>query len=136
MSHAVELSTEPLKHEKDTRIWCLSTSGDFSSASARKILQDSAQVNPNFQKLWCRAVPNIIGFFLCLFRILPTDDSVQKVGVSICSRCSCCANPSEGTLDHVMLHGELAAAVWKKYVPFSYFLKVMPSRGTLVYGFF
>lgn len=41
---------------------------------------------------------------------LPFDASLQRLGVSLCSKCNCCQTPASESLTHVFLSGDKAAA--------------------------
>lgn len=101
----------------DQWIWCPTSSGSFSTSSARKLLHPSGQSTQFLKRIWHYAIPKNLSIFV--WRIfaacIPTDDNVQKSGIHICSACYCCRNRKEETDDHLFLHGELATEVWSRF---------------------
>lgn len=66
------------------------------------------------------------GKTICLIRLLfycgvlkrriPTDDILRRMNIPIASRCWCCDNGMEETLDHLFLTAPLAIKLWTQFV--------------------
>ncbi|XP_070032520.1 uncharacterized protein [Nicotiana tomentosiformis] len=95
--------------------WMPTPSGKFSMSSARNILRHRDTIKPYFKLIWTKGLPFEISFFiwrLCQ-RKLPTDDLWRRNSYIIVSRCWCCQNLLEETLQLIFLTSITANRVWK-----------------------
>lgn len=46
---------------------------------------------------------------------MSTDDNVSKLHIACVSKCSCCEEHQQETLNHLILHSKLAKIVWEKF---------------------
>lgn len=81
-----------LTQDYDIQVWSLSSSGRCSVASTYHFLSDSipSQTTIQWERLWSQWLPTKISVHLwkTLQNCLPVDSNVQRLGVSLCSRCS------------------------------------------------
>lgn len=46
---------------------------------------------------------------------IPVDRNVQKRGIPFTSRCVCCNTPQIETIDHLMIHSDIARVIWEHF---------------------
>lgn len=101
--------------EKDKLLWLPSTSGEFSVASAWEEIRYHKSSSLVMRMIWDSVVP--LKFSLLAWRAvygyLPVDRTMQRRGVQMASKCSCC-DQVESVL-HLFVHGRVARDVWRHY---------------------
>lgn len=102
----------------DVPYWCLENGGIFSVESAWEYLRQRKDTGAAYIKMWVKGLPFKISFFM--WKVwkakLPLDDHMKKMGYAMPSRCWCCVQPGEETLQHLFFTSFAAKKVW------SYFL--------------
>ncbi|KAK4859764.1 hypothetical protein QYF36_011330 [Acer negundo] len=95
----------------------LNPDGIFSTKSAWEIIRRRGSICPWNKWLWHKHVPKKMSFVCWRARkeALPVDDLIQKLGVSIASKCNCCSCPQAENIDHVLCDGEVARRVWEYF---------------------
>lgn len=96
-------------------LWCtLTPTGKFSVAEYVKHYR-----NPRPKKEWTDVIWNkfstfrVNAFSWKVWRgAIPADANIQRRGVPFSSRCVCCSSPKVETLEHLLLHSEIAKGVW------------------------
>lgn len=112
--------TDP--NQPDRPLWSLTASGEFSSASLRKVLASSAP--PRSPILWNRVwqfrgpVRASFTLWAGLHRALPTASLLWRRHVLRCPICSWC-NRAEHTTLHLLIDCVLSRAVWVLLVELS-----------------
>ena len=99
----------PSSDQEDKMIWSSSGSGEFSTASAYQVVQQGENSSRLFSFLWHWVLPLKVSFFMVrLMRgRLPIMGELHKFGIGGPSRCFCCPNPSQETIDHTFCMGLL-----------------------------
>lgn len=99
---------------KDELRCTLSPSGKFRIADYVKKYQ-----RPKAKKWWSDIMWNKYSSFRVnafnwkiMRRAIPVDRNVQMRGIALVSRCVCCSNPKVETLEHLMIHSDIAKMVW------------------------
>lgn len=60
--------------------------------------------------------PNISAFLWKLVRhALPVDCQIRSKGIIVASRCRCCVNPSEESINHLFIQTDIAKEVWQRF---------------------
>nr|GMD70291.1 uncharacterized protein LOC109162453 [Ipomoea batatas] len=67
-----------------------------------------------YKKCWLQGIPWKMSFMAWrVFRNkVPTDDVLSRFGFNVVSRCFCCNDPKQCTLQHVFCTGDVAREVW------------------------
>ncbi|XP_019225001.1 PREDICTED: uncharacterized protein LOC109206620 [Nicotiana attenuata] len=93
-------------------------SGKFSVTSAWQIIRHRSDPNQEFKHMWIKGLPFKISFFL--WRLwkgrIPTDDVWRRQGQMVMSRCWCCQQPQEETIQHIFLTSATASKVWNLFM--------------------
>uniref|UniRef100_A0A2N9IM47 Reverse transcriptase zinc-binding domain-containing protein n=1 Tax=Fagus sylvatica TaxID=28930 RepID=A0A2N9IM47_FAGSY len=103
----------PKRDRRDTMIWKLRKSGEFDVRSYYCALQASNRIHFPWKIIWGVKAPRRISFFTWTAvrgKIL-TCDNLMRRGHVLAGWCCLCKNQWE-TGDHLLLHCEVAAALW------------------------
>ncbi|XP_075092121.1 uncharacterized protein LOC142172413 [Nicotiana tabacum] len=95
----------------DRPYWMSTPSGKFSVSSAWQILRHRAVPNKEFKLIWIKGLPFKISFFLWrLWRQkIATDDRWRRQGQMVMSRCWCCQQPQEESIEHIFVTSPTAS---------------------------
>ncbi|CDP18963.1 unnamed protein product [Coffea canephora] len=98
---------------KDHMVWEGSPSGEFSVLSTMEALRQKRSTSMVSRYIWGTALPKKISFFVwrLVRQWVPLDEQLQRKGVHLGSRCSCCEGASE-TVGHLFVSGPVAESVW------------------------
>lgn len=102
----------------DKAWWTCNANGAFTVQSAYHLLRNKKGKIPWYGLVWKNNLPHKIAFLLwrVLKRRIPTDDILRRMKIPIASRCWCCDNGMEETLDHLFLTAPLAIKLWTQFV--------------------
>ncbi|XP_042483480.1 uncharacterized protein LOC122063840, partial [Macadamia integrifolia] len=106
----------PRGNIKDTCIWTLSTSGQFSTFSAWNDIRRRNPKVPWHELVWMKGLSprqSIFGWRLC-HQKLTTDDIIRKKGISLASKCIMCGLHAE-TLPHLFLNCSVSRVLWENF---------------------
>ena len=80
---------------------------------------------PIFSIIWDNRLPPKVSVFMwrVLHDGLPLHANLQRIGIPLVSRCSCCSNGAVETIHHLFFHGFVANSVW------NYFRNLLSIRG-------
>lgn len=104
-----------------TDVWMDSGSGSFTTKSAWDVIRQKVRLSSfettALQQLWHPSVPKKLSFFTlrAIYKSIPVDTAIQKLGIPFASACHCCLQPSEESVDHLLLSGDLAVRVWSYF---------------------
>ncbi|XP_060170537.1 uncharacterized protein LOC132601473 [Lycium barbarum] len=89
---------------------------EITVKSAWERLRQRKQRSQVYEKFWIKGLPYKISIFLwrVWFWKLLIDEVLQKMNISIVSRCLCCHVQQE-TMDHVFLTGPFARRIWNYF---------------------
>lgn len=99
-----------INQEEDDPVWTISTSGNFSVASAWNSLRQRKDFAPFDSKLWHKAIPFKMSFlsWRAIHGRLSTDDRVTRFGYNLPSKCNCCPpqnmSPGVENCEHLFCH--------------------------------
>ncbi|XP_071921800.1 uncharacterized protein [Coffea arabica] len=95
-------------------IWTLTTSGNFSIASAFRDIRQARNKSMVFNTIWHSQLPFKVSFFMLrlLLGRLPVPDRLCKLGLHLPSKCFCCSSASEESIEHFFSNGHIASTVW------------------------
>ncbi|KAL3648874.1 hypothetical protein CASFOL_005277 [Castilleja foliolosa] len=67
--------------------------------------------------IWNSHTPYRVNSFMwrLIRSALPTDDRIQRKGITLVSRCSCCVIPQNENVQHLFLKSEMAATLWDHF---------------------
>ena len=99
--------------ERDQLVWKGSPSGEFSVSTAWEELRHKRNGSLLCKFIWSSALPKKLSFFVwrLVKNWVPLDDQLQRKGVLLGSRCSCCERARE-TVGHLFGSGPVASVVW------------------------
>ncbi|XP_027120509.2 uncharacterized protein [Coffea arabica] len=105
----------PEGEEQDELVWRHTVSGRFSLASAFQEVRRASHYSVLHSRVWHSWLPLKISFFMTrlLLGKLPVTAALGRVGVHLASKCLCCLEGAEETLDHVFSEGDIAREVWE-----------------------
>nr|XP_027124187.1 uncharacterized protein LOC113740870 [Coffea arabica] len=111
VSMILELQIFPA--ERDQLVWKGSPSGEFSVSTAWEELRHKRNGSLLCKFIWSSALPKKLSFFVwrLVKNWVPLDDQLQRKGVLLGSRCSCCERARE-TVGHLFGSGPVASVVW------------------------
>lgn len=105
------------EHENDKLMCTLTPSGTFSVPEYVKEFRISGG-----KKIWSDWVWNTFtsfrtnAFMWKVFRgAIPVDTNIQSRGVPLVSMCICCSHPTAESLEHLLLHSDMARIVWEHF---------------------
>lgn len=76
---------------------------------------------PPLKKIWSIHYPSHASVFAwrLLFQAVPVDNLIKHRGICLPSKCVCCiTSHQEETLNHLFIHGHIAASLWSFFMPF------------------
>lgn len=97
----------------DVHIWQPNLDGSFSTKSAWHLIRAQGLGSLWRKWLWHKFVPKKMSL-LCWRakkQVLPVDDILIKLGISLVSKCHCCVLPQQESIDHILCSGDLAIMV-------------------------
>ncbi|XP_075084826.1 uncharacterized protein LOC107774618 [Nicotiana tabacum] len=102
----------------DRPYWMPTPSGKFSVSSSWQILRHRVDLNQEFKLIWIKGLPFKISFFLWrLWRQkIAIDDMWRKQGQMVMSRCWCCQQPQEESIEHIFVTSPTASKVWNLFI--------------------
>lgn len=87
--------------EHDSPIWMLEQNGKFSVKSAWQYIRHKEEKEEVFTNIWINKLPFKMAFTLWAWKFrLPVGEMVQRMGISLPSRCHCCQNPKRETVSY------------------------------------
>lgn len=104
---------------EDRCFWGRTANGDFSLKSAYNLIRNKGVRRSPWTKLWHSSLSPRVALFIwkLLHRAIPVDSRVIDCGIHLASRCVCCSSPMFEDLNHVFIHGDLAATLWNWLLP-------------------
>lgn len=102
----IELDPE----EDDKLIFEHTPTGKFSVGTYIAASREGGPAVEWARLVWNRLTPYRINAFMWrVFRnALAVDSNIQKRGIALASKCVCCASPSDESLQHILIHSEIA----------------------------
>ncbi|XP_019245221.1 PREDICTED: uncharacterized protein LOC109225083 [Nicotiana attenuata] len=102
----------------DKPVWMLENRGEFSVKSAWEYLRRRQEPRNAYRNIWVKGLPFKISFFMWKFwkNKLPLDDFYRRLGYQMASRCWCCLEPKEETLQHLFFTSPAANTIWKYFL--------------------
>lgn len=106
-----------LNEEPDRIIWTINQHGDFSTSSFWELYRTRHNKFKWSMYCWNKFIPPRIGVFLWRLsrNALPVEAKLRSMGFNLASKCVCCKNPAEETIDHLFVGGEVASEVWQHF---------------------
>nr|XP_016440692.1 PREDICTED: uncharacterized protein LOC107766425 [Nicotiana tabacum] len=103
----------------DRPYWMPTPSGKFSVSSAWQILRHRADPKHEFKLMWIKGLPFKISLFLWrLWRQkIVTDDMWKRQGKMVMSRCWCCQQSQEESIEHMFVTSPTASKPLFQAVP-------------------
>ncbi|XP_075097807.1 uncharacterized protein LOC142175134 [Nicotiana tabacum] len=102
----------------DMPCWMLETRGYFSVKSAWEYTRRRDEPRTAYRMIWVKGQPFKIAFFM--WKVwkakLPLDDFLKRVGYCMPSKCWCCLQPDEESLQHLFFRSETARTTWKYFL--------------------
>uniref|UniRef100_A0A1U7Y3W8 Uncharacterized protein LOC104240759 n=1 Tax=Nicotiana sylvestris TaxID=4096 RepID=A0A1U7Y3W8_NICSY len=102
----------------DMPCWMLETRGYFSVKSAWEYTRRRDEPRTAYRMIWVKGLPFKIAFFM--WKVwkakLPLDDFLKRVGYCMPSKCWCCVQPDEESLQHLFFRSETAKTTWKYFL--------------------
>ncbi|XP_019252907.1 PREDICTED: uncharacterized protein LOC109231725 [Nicotiana attenuata] len=118
-AHILDNIQPPVECEKiDNHVWMLETRGEFSVKSAWDYLRRRQNPSNAYRNIWVKGLPFKIAFFMWKVwrNKLPLDDFFRKLGYLMASKCWCCTEPKEETMQHLFFTSYAANKVWRYYL--------------------
>ncbi|XP_075092253.1 uncharacterized protein LOC142172518 [Nicotiana tabacum] len=117
--HIIEKIKPPSPQQVlDVPCWMLETRGYFSVKSAWDYTRRRDEPKTAYRLIWVKGLPFKIAFFM--WKVwkakLPLDDFLKKVGYCMPSKCWCCVQPDEESLQHLFFRSETAKTTWKYFL--------------------
>nr|XP_027067822.1 uncharacterized protein LOC113693489 [Coffea arabica] len=105
----------PEGEEQDELVWRHTASGRFTLAYAFQEVRRASHYSVLHSRVWHSWLPLKISLFMTrlLLGKLPVTAALGRVGVHLASKCLCCLEGAEETLDHVFSEGDTAREVWE-----------------------
>ncbi|XP_070008763.1 uncharacterized protein [Nicotiana sylvestris] len=102
----------------DMPCWMLETRGYFSVKSAWDYTRRRDEPRTTYRMIWVKGLPFKIAFFMWKVwkEKLPLDDFMKRVGYCMPSKCWCCVQPDEESLQHLFFRSETAKTTWKYFL--------------------
>ncbi|XP_075088118.1 uncharacterized protein LOC107829005 [Nicotiana tabacum] len=102
----------------DVPCWMLEKRGYFSVRSAWDYTRRRDEPRTAYRMIWVKGLPFKIAFFM--WKVwkakLPLDDFLKRVGYCMPSKCWCCVQPDEESLQHLFFRLETAKTTWKYFL--------------------
>ncbi|XP_075099940.1 uncharacterized protein LOC142176380 [Nicotiana tabacum] len=102
----------------DVPYWMLEIRGYFSVRSAWDYTRRRDEPRTAYRMIWVKGLPFKIAFFM--WKVwkakLPLDDFLKRVGYCMPSKCWCCVQPDEESLQHLFFRSETAKTTWKYFL--------------------
>ncbi|XP_070005983.1 uncharacterized protein [Nicotiana sylvestris] len=102
----------------DMPCWMLETRRYFSVKSAWEYTRRRDEPRTAYRMIWVKGLPFKIAFFM--WKVwkakLPLDDFLKKVGYCMPSKCWCCVQPDEESLQHLFFRSETSKTTWKYFL--------------------
>ncbi|XP_075097373.1 uncharacterized protein LOC142174882 [Nicotiana tabacum] len=102
----------------DIPCWMLETRGYFSVKSACEYTRRRDEPRTTYRMIWVKGLPFKITFFM--WKVwkakLPLDDFLKRVGYCMPSKCWCCVQPDEESLQRLFFRSETAKTTWKYFL--------------------
>ncbi|XP_071928018.1 uncharacterized protein [Coffea arabica] len=97
--------------------WMPTTTGNFSLHSAFGDIRQTRPTSMVFASIWHSLIPLKVSFFMLrlLLRRIPTPDKLRKFGFHLLSKCFCCTEPSEESIEHLFSNGHIASFLWNYF---------------------
>ncbi|KAL2248543.1 UNVERIFIED_CONTAM: putative ribonuclease H protein [Sesamum indicum] len=99
----------------DTPLWKLSGDGIFSMKATWNSLRQTRATQQLVKEIWSPFVTPTMSVFM--WRLindkLPVDEKLQKKGIQLASKCSCCNHVE--SLQHVFIEGNGIRCVWEHF---------------------
>ncbi|XP_019248489.1 PREDICTED: uncharacterized protein LOC109227749 [Nicotiana attenuata] len=114
--HIIEKNKSPTAYEVlDIPYWMLETRGFFSVRTTWEYLRRRDDPRVAYKMIWVKGLPFKISFFM--WKVwkakLPLDDFMRRLGYFMPSKCWCCSQPKEETLQHMFFMSDTARSVDK-----------------------
>ncbi|XP_075079806.1 uncharacterized protein LOC142165070 [Nicotiana tabacum] len=98
--------------------WMLETRGYFSVKSVWDYTKRRDEPRTAYRMIWVKGLPFKIAFFM--WKVwkakLPLDAFLKRVGYCMPSKCWCCVQPDEESLQHLFFRSETARTTWKYFL--------------------
>jgi hypothetical protein len=124
------LYSHKMRREREDKIWWVpSRKGKFDVRSFYKILTHNETICFPWRSIWRTKAPSRVTFFvwMAVLRKVLTLDNLRKRQLIVINRC--CLYKSDGeTVDHILLHGEVASALWYAFLSRFGLSWVMPNN--------
>ncbi|KAF5452893.1 hypothetical protein F2P56_021410 [Juglans regia] len=120
-------SIRPNIQQEDGLWWCPARNGVFSVRSFYKVLTQVSEIQFPWKKLWRHKAPPKASFFVwtaSLGKILTTDN-LRKRRIIIADWCCMCKSGGE-SVNHLLLHCEIARTLWDEVFKKMELMWVMP----------
>ncbi|XP_019241016.1 PREDICTED: uncharacterized protein LOC109221004 [Nicotiana attenuata] len=121
-----ELAEHILQHVKppgmiediDKPYWMLEPRGKFTVKSAWAYVRRRNDPGNAYRNIWVKGLPFKISFFMWKVwrNKLPLDEFFKRLGYLMASKCWCCAEPQEETMQHLFYTSHAAIRVWKYFL--------------------
>ncbi|XP_075092414.1 uncharacterized protein LOC142172648 [Nicotiana tabacum] len=102
----------------DMPCWMLETRGHFSVKSAWDYTRRRDEPRTTYRMIWVKGLPFKIAFFM--WKVwkakLPLYDFLKRVGYYMPSKCWCCVQPGEESLQHLFFRSKTARTFWKYFL--------------------
>ncbi|XP_075096329.1 uncharacterized protein LOC142174435 [Nicotiana tabacum] len=97
----------------DRPFWMLETTGYFRVKSAWEYTRRRDEPRKAYRMIWVKGLPFKIAFFMWKEwkANLPLDDFLKRVGYCMPSKCWCCVQPDEESLQHLFFRSETAKTI-------------------------
>lgn len=104
-------------HVQDELKCTLSASGKFRIADYVKNFRNTQPKKEWADIVWNKYTSFRVNAFTwrMLRGAIPVDQNVQRRGIPFSSMCVCCKKPNIGTLDHLIIHSDVARVVWDHF---------------------
>ncbi|KAL9663483.1 hypothetical protein QQ045_018870 [Rhodiola kirilowii] len=103
-----------LNDNEDRFVWRPSSKGEFEARVLWKLRQSTHERVAWGSVLWWPWIPPKVSCFLwrTFHNILPTDDNVQASWITLASKCRCCREPSQESVQHLLFDSDWGKDLW------------------------
>ncbi|XP_016486311.2 uncharacterized protein LOC107806632 [Nicotiana tabacum] len=102
----------------DRPFWMMETTGYFRVKSAWEYTRRRDEPRKAYTMIWVKGMPFKTAFFM--WKVwkakLPLDDFLKRVGYCMPSKCWCCVQPDEESLQHLFFRSETTKTIWKYFL--------------------